>query len=281
MLRWFSWMLMVVCCPSLLAGEEIASAISPATRDKDGILVHEVQSGFQSADTKIRVLLPDNLPAGERRPVIYVLPVEGGDGERYGNGLREIQKRNLHNRSGAIFVAPTFSALPWYADHATDPAIRQEMYFVQVVVPYIDNAYPVEKSAEGRMLLGFSKSGWGAWTLLMRHPKTFGSAVAWDAPLAMQQLGKYGTSGIYGTQAQFEKYRVTDLLKASSLSQQHRLILLGYGSFRNEHEEVHRLMTELKIPHEYRDGPQRKHDWHSGWVAEAVQLLIPETKVSP
>jgi hypothetical protein len=28
------------------------------------------------------------------------------------------------------------------------------------------------------------------------------------------------------------------------------------------------------VSHEYRDGPARKHDWHSGWVAEAVGLLL-------
>lgn len=33
-------------------------------------------------------------------------------------------------------------------------------------------------------------------------------------------------------------------------------------------------MDELKIAHEYRDGPARKHDWHSGWVKGAVELLV-------
>ena len=33
-----------------------------------------------------------------------------------------------------------------------------------------------------------------------------------------------------------------------------------------------------KILHEYRDGPARKHDWHSGWVAEAAELLLAPPK---
>ena len=37
-------------------------------------------------------------------------------------------------------------------------------------------------------------------------------------------------------------------------------------------------MSELKIPHLYKDGPQRKHDWHSGWVSEAVELLMQKEK---
>jgi hypothetical protein len=41
-----------------------------------------------------------------------------------------------------------------------------------------------------------------------------------------------------------------------------------------EHQQVHALMEKRKIAHVYRDGPARKHDWHSGWVAEAVELLV-------
>ena len=109
-----------------------------------------------------------------------------------------------------IFVFPTFSDLPWYADHPTNPAIRQEMYFMKVVVPFVEASYP---ASDERLLLGFSKSGWGAWALLLRHPDVFRRAAAWDAPLMMEQVGKYGTSGIFGTQKNFEQYRPADLLR--------------------------------------------------------------------
>ena len=52
-----------------------------------------------------------------------------------------------------------------------------------------------------------------------------------------------------------------------------RLVLTGYGNFRDEHRQMHDLLDELRIPHLYRDGPERKHDWHSGWVSESVELL--------
>ena len=51
------------------------------------------------------------------------------------------------------------------------------------------------------------------------------------------------------------------------------LAVLGYGKFSESHKAVHDLMDRLKVPHEYRDGPQRQHDWHSGWVAGAVEFL--------
>jgi hypothetical protein len=262
---------------SLAIGNDQPPIISPAMNEH-GFVVHSVESAFQKGTTQIRILLPDTLQAAKKYPAIYVLPVEAENETRYGDGLTEIKNRNLQNQYQAIFVAPTFSHLPWYADHPTDPVIRQDAYFVQVVVPFIEKAYPVELAQNGRLLLGFSKSGWGAYSLLLRYPDIFGRAAAWDAPLMMDRLGKYGSAPIFGTQDNIEKYRITDQLrtKARALGPSKRLVLMGYGNFRQEHEEVHSLMNDLQIPHEYRDGPQRRHDWHSGWVEEAVTLLLTD-----
>lgn len=247
--------------------------VSVAHRDDDGFLVHRVKSPYQAGETDIRVLLPDRLEEGKRYPVIYVLPVEAGRGIRFGDGLLEVQKQDLHNKYEAIFVGPTFFDLPWYADHPTKPNIHQETHFLQIVIPFVEKTYP---ASEERLLLGFSKSGWGAWTLLLRHPQLFTRAAAWDAPLMMEEIGKYGTGDILGTQENFEAYCVGDLLKqkADMLRGEKRLILTGYGNFRQHHQQTHDFLDKLRIAHEYRDGPVRKHDWHSGWVPEAVELLI-------
>jgi S-formylglutathione hydrolase FrmB len=209
----------------------------------------------------------------KRYPIVYVLPVEPAREARYGDGLLEVKQLGLHNKHRAIFVAPTFSQLPWYTDHPTKAEIRQESYFTKVVVPFVEKTYA---ASQDRMLLGFSKSGWGAWSLLLRHPDTFTRAAAWDAPLMMEKIGKYGTGEIFGTQDNFAKHRPADLLRenAELLRDKERLILTGYGNFREHHQQAHDLLDELKISHEYRDGPPRRHDWHSGWVAEAVELLI-------
>ena len=69
---------------------------------------------------------------------------------------------------------------------------------------------------------------------------------------------------------------VADLLKerVQQLRGKKRLILTGHGNFRVDHQRTHALLDQLQIPHEFRDGPPRKHDWHSGWVPETVELLL-------
>jgi hypothetical protein len=268
-----------VAAPVALSASE-GVRISKAQRGKEGVLVHSVSSPYQPGKTAIRVLLPDRMEQSERYPVVYVLPVEPGHETRWGDGLVEVKKHDLHNKHQVIFVAPTFSQLPWYADHPTNPEVRQGTYFTEIVVPFVERTYAASQKSEDRLLLGFSKSGWGAWSLLLRYPKTFGRAAAWDAPLMMDRLGKYGTKEIFGTQENFEKYRPVDLLRknADTLLGKERLILTGYGNFGEHHRQMHSLLDTLKISHEYRDGPHRKHGWHSGWMAEAVELLVRTSK---
>jgi enterochelin esterase-like enzyme len=257
--------------------------ISEAKKDAAGFLVHTVRSPYQAGTTLIRVLPPDKPEPGARYPVVYVLPVEAGSGNRYGDGLKEVRALDRQTTRKAIFVAPTFSHLPWYADHPTKPDVRQETYFLKVVVPFIDKTYPARAEADGRLLLGFSKSGWGAFSLILRHPDVFGKAAAWDAPLMLAAPGKYGSGDVFGTPENFAGYRLATRLEAGAdpFRKTTRLIVLGYGGFRDDHRRAHALMDKLKIAHEYRDGPARKHDWHSGWVSEAVKLLLAEPDDGP
>lgn len=131
-----------------------AVQVSEAAVDEHGFRTHRVTSEFQAGETLIRVLLPEKFEPGERLNVLYLLPVEANSEHRYGDGLIEAKKLDLANKHRLICVAPTFSHLPWYADHPTDKTIRQETYFLKVVVPAIEKWYPASRTrrpAAGRL----------------------------------------------------------------------------------------------------------------------------------
>lgn len=262
--------------PAATRSAEPKPNISEARRDENGFLSHAVECEFQAGQTEIKVLLPDQLDKNRRYSVLYVLPVEAGVGKQYGHGLLEVKKLDLHNKHGLICVMPTFSHLPWYADHPTDPRIRAESHFIRVVVPFIEKQYPANAASSGRLLVGFSKSGFGAFSLLLRHPDLFARAAAWDAPLNMDKPNRFGMADIYGTQENFEKYRIPKLLedRAAMLQKEKRLALVGYASFEDHHRAIHELMERLKISHEYRADKKPKHSWDAGWLAEAVEFLV-------
>ncbi len=254
--------------------------LSPlATIRAEDVHDHPVHSDFQSKPTVVRVLVPDTYAErtdNRRFQVLYLLPVEAGESRHWGDALAEVKQLDLHNKHELICVYPTFSHLPWYADHPTDPGIQQESYFLQDVVPLIDRSYATQASPQGRLLVGFSKSGWGAFSLLLRHSQRFGRAAAWDAPLEMAAPNRYGMEPIFGTQENFEAYRISSLLAevdVEAFSSTPRLIHLGYDNFRTHHLKTEERLVERQIPHLFHDGPRRKHHWESGWLATAVWLL--------
>ncbi len=231
----------------------------------------------QSDETLVRVLLPDRMTPERRYPALYVLPVEPHTEDEWGDPIAELRRFDLANRHEAIVVAPTFSALPWYADHPSEPTLRQESYFLEDVVPLVDREYPTVAAPEGRLLVGFSKSGWGAWSLLLRRPDMFGGAAAWDAPLMQAAPDRYRMGEIFETLENFERYELTRLARARAgwLRLRPRLVLTGYfRNFRQHHVAMHELLEELAIPHAYRDGPMRRHHWESGWLGETARLLM-------
>ncbi len=269
----YSWAIALIALLPAFARADV----DPKPRiDDHGFRCHRVMSEYQGNGAEIKVLLPDKMIDGKKYPVIFVLPVEAKNGKQFGNGLVEIKKHDLHNKFSVICVEVTFSHLPWYADHPTDATIRQEMYFLKEVLPFLEKHYPVQATRSGRLLLGFSKSGWGAFALLLRNPGVFEKAVAWDAPLMMAMPNKYGMAEIFGSQENFEKYRLTKLLesRARELGKEPRLAILGYSSFREHHQQAHELMKRHDIPHLYRDEKMSPHTWHSGWVEPGMRWLV-------
>jgi len=247
------------------------------------IMSYRIASPFQSDSTTVRVLTPDNLDLSKEYKVLYILPVIENDNRRFGDGLLEIQKFNYHNIHQLICVAPEFTAMPWYADHATNMKKQDESHLLKTVIPYIDNILPTLKSGQGRLLIGFSKSGWGALTLLLRNSEVFDKAVGWDIGIRID-TGDLDASKMtekidrdFGTKENFEKYRISTLLKekVSQLGAAPRLFYYnvegkrGWGG-----TKIHQLMVELGMPHRYLYEPKRKHRWDSGWIPEAVAFLV-------
>lgn len=247
--------------------------------EEAGARCYRLHSPYQAGENLLRVLLPSaHSTGGAGGPILFVLPVEAGLGTTWGDGLHEVQRLDLPNRYGLIAVAPSFSHLPWYADHPTDPTIHQESYLLNAVLPAVEQLFPGNRGP--RLLLGFSKSGWGAVSLLARHPDLFAAAAAWDAPLMQEQPNQFGMGPIFGTQENFDRYYLPRQLAEAKTALQgtKRLALLGYDSFREHMQHAHTLLEELGIPHHYADGPHQRHHWEGGWVAEAVEALVAMTE---
>ena len=261
-------------------GSELPPSPIVAALLGQGAFLHEIVSPYQNTQTLIRVLLPDSYDPARRYRTVYVLPVEAADGRRFGDGFAEVRRANLHNLHDTVFIAPAFSDMPWLVDHQRDPRLRQESHFIEVVLPFVEARYALQTGPEGRLLLGFSKSGAAAFHLLLRHPQRFGRALAWDAPLAMSDPREgLDFERILGARSNFANYRVPTLLAARAellAGGPPRLLVAGAGNTVTERGNagIATLMRDLGIPHVYEPGQGLLHSWESGWVPRAVARLL-------
>ena len=245
--------------------------------------VHHLDSPYQARETTLRALLPDNMEEGKRYPVLYVLPVHEDGLFRHGDGLEEIRKAGYHNRYGLICVAPSFTSKPWFADHDLNPEKQDESHFLKTVLSFVEKHYPVQASVESRLLVGFSKSGWGAMSLLLRHPDVFGKAAGWDTgirvdtgPIEESERAER-IAREWGTEENFDKYRISSLIrsKGKELGGEARLFYYNVEGTRGLGGAIiHELLVEAGVPHRYTYEPKREHRWDSGWLPEAIQFLV-------
>lgn len=263
--------LVMMCCVwSAVAAEY--DLIETAT-DDDGTLHIRMKSDFQPEPSLIRIWADKAARTAQPLRILYILPVEPKEEHRFGDGYEELRKLPPAITQGLIVVAPTFNQIPWYADHPTDAKRRHESHLVRAVVPLVDQLFP--GATRQRLLLGFSKSGYGAYAMLLRHPDLFYAASAWDSPLTKNAPNEFQMAEIFGTQEQFEKYQLTRLLteNAAMLQSRKRLYLAGHDNFLKHTKDAHALLESLRIPHDYSEGPKRKHVWGSGWMAESIEAL--------
>lgn len=242
--------------------------------DGDGFQRVALVTSYQEGPPEkfpLRVLAP-KLPA---QRVLYVLPVNPGLDRPWGDGLIEIQKLGLHERHGLLCVAPAFATWPWYADRPGKSGIRQESFLLKAVLPWVEDRFGMPQDASSRLLLGFSKSGFGAFSLLLRHPEIFGRAAAWDAPFYKDEPNQYKMDEVFASKEHLAEHFVPRLVRerAALLRAQTRLAVLGHDVFGEDMRKLHELLEELTIPHYYANDIQRKHAWDSGWIEEAVNFL--------
>ena len=252
-----------------------STEMSPIRQDENGFRVHAVQSGFQSGTTEIRVLLPDRLDARRRHPCLYVLPVETGNGEHYGNGLLEVKRLGLHDRYQLICVCPTF---PHF--RGTPIILRTARYAKRATC-----FKSLFRWLTGLIRRKASRRGDGSWASANPVGGVFTPRCVIRTFLAKRPLGtprSSSTNRFPTAWGRFSDRRTTSSSIASRPCEKKRTcsglrtngsFILVMGTFGSIISRLEKLLVALDVPHVYQDGPKRAHVWGSGWLLDAVEAI--------
>src|SRR6516162_9289832 len=228
----------------------------------------------------VRVLAPDHPSTNYAHSFLFALPVEGGLAQsNWGSGLDELRQLNVQNQYDATIIEPIFPIDPWYADNPIDPTIDFETFTATLLPAWVKSNFATSGTEEN-LLIGFSKSGYGALDLLFKHPSVFDGAAAWDFPADMAAYDTFGSSssGDYGSDANFQaNYRMTasfvNTWKAPFTTEDR--IWISEGSvFPIQVADFDALLTSQGVLHTLSTTQTNDaHNWYGGWVSDAVPGL--------
>jgi hypothetical protein len=258
--------------------------------DASGVAAYDVVSPDDGSGPQIlRVLKPTNPAPGVPHNFLYALPVETGVGTTYGDGIETLAQIDAQDKYNLTIVEPSFPVEPWYANSSTDPNTQYETFMVDDLVPWVTQNLATT-GQEQNWLLGFSKSGFGAQDLILKHPDVFTAAASWDFPADMTTSTADGTLPVgdglnYATDANFQSnYRLTpSFVQAHSgpFQTKQRIWIGSYAVFRTDVANYNTLLTSTGIKHLTEKPHQTVHNWGSGWVPVALSALSTEAAALP
>lgn len=227
---------------------------------------------------ELQVLVPTHPAAGVPHNFLYVLPVQPGLGSAFGDGLATLRRLDAQNQYNLTIIQPTFGIDPWYANNPKDPYVQYENFITSELVPWVEKNLAIT-GHEQNWLIGFSKSGYGAQDLILKHPDIFALAASWDFPADMSAYDTLGAdpAASYGTNANFQaNYRLTPAFvnaHKGPFLHQNRIWIGGSRKFPVDMSDYAKLLTKEGMLYTKEAPANMYHMWDSGWVPIALAAL--------
>jgi Domain of unknown function (DUF4347)/Tryptophan-rich Synechocystis species C-terminal domain/Putative esterase len=248
--------------------------------DATGAEIYDVtwsSSGLQPF--AVRVLTPEHPSADYPHSFLYDLPVEPGLAQStFGNGLNELAKLDVEDQYNATIIEPIFPIDSWYADNPNDPTINYETFVADILPQWVDSNFSTT-GIEKNLLVGFSKSGYGALDLELKHPSVFSAVAAFDFPGDMSSYDEFMSSSAsdYGTQANFQdNYELTNsFINASKapFTTDDRILISEGPVFQGQVADFDSLLTSQGVMHTLLSQTGDAHTWSGGWLSGAIAGL--------
>jgi endo-1,4-beta-xylanase len=208
--------------------------------------------------------------AAKRYPVIYWLHGMGAN-QRGGASLyapqvaAAIQQGKL---PPCIVVSVNGMVRSFYCD-STDGRVPMESVIIKDLIPHIDATYRTQATREGRVIEGYSMGGYGAAHLGFKYPELFGTVVVNAGALLDPNMPNPPREGpmfaVFGenNERRVAEFPLTLVRQNAEKLRGHTHIRVGCGSEDHllpRNQELHDLLTQLGIEHEFEIVPGIAHD---------------------
>lgn len=251
----------------------------------------EIPSAAMNKTYKAAVLLPKTYAKSKAAyPVLYLLH---GGGGRFSDWLRQTpDKQLLHklaDQYNIIIVTPEGERLGGYLDSPVQPDNKFETYITKEVTAKIDNTYRTIRDRKGRVIIGLSMGGHGAFYLATRNPNLYCAAGSMSGALDLNAnnwkitpefakriepgftriLGPLGATPDY-----YAANSVVNMVNKMKSNEVKLIFDCGVDDFLIEpNRELHRRLVYQKVPHDYTERPGG-HTWDYWENSLSYQLIF-------
>ncbi len=247
--------------------------------DATGAQVYDITNASGLEPFAVRVLTPQHPSTDYPHSFLYDLQVEPGLAQStWGSGLNELQNLDVEDQYNATIIEPIFPMDSWYADNPNDPTVNYETFVADILPQWVDSNFSTT-GTEQNLLVGFSKSGYGALDLELKHPSVFSAVAAFDFPGDMTSYDDYGSSSAndYGTQANFQNNYEMNVsfvgAHAAPFTTSDRILISEGPVFQSQVADFDTLLTSQGVAHTLLDQTNDTHSWPGGWLSGAVAGL--------
>jgi len=259
----------------------------PSSQRRASARVETVQfhSALVGKTLPYNVILPsDYHPSATRYPVLYLLHGWAG---HYSDWATRTNVADYAAQYRMIVVMPEGKD-GWYADSATVPNEKYESYILQELIPDVQRRYRTIESRYGRGIAGLSMGGYGALKFGLKSPGTFAFAGSLSGALAATTWTEEDLKSFKGINvslvaafgardsAQRKANDIFEITRGLSASRAAALPYFYFDCgtsdfFLPSNEQFAVLLSEKKIPHEFRELPG-EHGWQY-WDQQVKELL--------
>jgi endo-1,4-beta-xylanase len=236
--------------------------MEPTREEPPGTQYWTFESAAAGGKVSYLIHLPPAYAASGRRryPVLYWLHGGGGNqksGAAFIPALAAAQKAGKAPHMIVVLVNGLAGSLYIDSSGGQQPV---ETMIIQDLIPHIDRTYRTIGKRAGRGIEGFSMGGYGAARLAFKYPEKFAlmSSLA-GAVLDVERFSKMPNifNGPFGGRRDyFEEVHPFTWARANAAIRGMAIRIVvgqqdtGRGTF-DANQEFHRLLTDLRLPHQY------------------------------
>jgi endo-1,4-beta-xylanase len=229
------------------------------------------QSKILAREVSYLVYLPPGYEQEKQRyPVIYWL--HGMGGNQRGGAMMFVPHVAAAIKEGVlppvIVVLVNGMVKSFYCD-SSDGQCPMESVIIKDLIPHVDGTYRTIARREGRVIEGYSMGGFGAGHLGFKYPELFGTVVINAGALIDPSLANIPKDGpMFGVFGADNARRVAEHPRELARKNADQLrdktnIRIGCGSLDSllpRNQDLHELLTQLGIKHEYEVVPDVAHN---------------------